>query len=73
MDKKDAIWKNLLYLLRQMAVWTRDAFYFLLLRIPLKVMLPFLSILLSKIVVEELTKQGDLTALLQTVDRKSVV
>lgn len=67
MDKKDAIWKNLLYLLRQMAVWTRDAFYFLLLRIPLKVMLPFLSILLSKIVVEELTKQGDLTALLQTV------
>lgn len=61
------LWGNLKFLLREMKQSARRSYRMIWLGIPLKVLLPFIGILLPEIVVRAITENGELKNLLFTI------
>lgn len=66
-EKKYGLWSNLLFLLRQMRQYARRSFRLIWVSIPVKVILPFIGILLPNIVVAAMTEHGSLPRLMGVV------
>lgn len=67
MEKRYTLWGNLGFLLHEMKQSAKRSYYMMWLGIPLKVLLPFIGILLPEIVVRAITERGDLGRLLLTI------
>lgn len=61
------LWSNLKFLLREMKQSAKRSYCMMWLGIPLKVLLPFIGILLPEIVVRAITENGELKNLLFTI------
>ncbi len=67
MKKQYGLWSNLLFLLGRMKRYAKRSFGMIWLSIPLKVVLPFIGILLPNLVVQAITEEGSPQKLIQTV------
>lgn len=67
MGRQYGLWSNLLFLLKQMKHHANRSFWLMWISIPVKVILPFIGIVLPNIVVAAITEHGSLMQLLQVV------
>lgn len=66
-EKKYGLWSNLFFLLKQMKQYAGRSFRLIWISIPVKVILPFIGILLPNIVVAAITEHGSLPRLMGVV------
>lgn len=66
-EKHYTLWSNLVFLLHEMKRSAKRSYRMMWLGVPLKVLLPFIGILLPEIVVRAITENGELKSLLLTI------